>query len=85
MPVSPFTYSRNRCKHGIITFKTKRGRVISFKGKHGASCGPRKKPSTRHLSKYKKAFAAASRRCNKTKQSRAGVQACISHAVKAVR
>lgn len=73
-----------KCRKGTITFRTKRGAVVSFPGRHGASCGPRKKPSTRHLAKYKKAFATASKRCNKTKQSRKGVQACISHAVKAV-
>lgn len=70
-----------KCKKGIITINTSRG-VVSFKGRHGSDCGPRKKPSTRHLAKWKKAFASASRKCNKTKQSRKGVQACIGDAVR---
>jgi len=33
------------CKGGIVRFKTKRGKVIEFKGKQGPSCGPRRKPT----------------------------------------
>jgi hypothetical protein len=55
--------SRGGCRTGIVRFKTKRGKVISFRGKTGAGCSPRKKPSTRHLAPYKRALAKASRAC----------------------
>lgn len=51
------------CRAGIVRFKTKRGKVIQFRGKTGAGCSPRKKPSTRHLAKYKRSLAAAARAC----------------------
>jgi len=51
------------CRTGIVRFKTKRGKVVSFHGKTGASCSPRKKPSTRHLAPYKRKLAAAARAC----------------------
>lgn len=51
------------CRAGIVRFKTKRGKVVQFRGKTGAGCAPRKKPSTRHLAKYKSALAKASRSC----------------------
>lgn len=69
------------CRSGIITFRTSRGRVVSFKGRHGASCGPRKKPSTRHLAPYKKAFATASRKCFKANRNPRGARACIATAM----
>ncbi len=51
------------CRQGTITFRTKRGKIIHFKGKHGTGCAPRKKPSTRHLAPYKRKMAAAARAC----------------------
>lgn len=51
------------CRTGIVRFKTKRGKVVSFRGKTGANCAPRKKPSTRHLAPYKRKLAAAARAC----------------------
>jgi len=51
------------CHTGIVRFKTKRGKVIQFRGKTGANCSPRKKPSTRHLAPYKRKLAAAARAC----------------------
>jgi len=51
------------CRKGIVRFKTKRGKVVSFPGKTGAGCAPRKKPSTRHLAPYKRKLAAAARAC----------------------
>lgn len=74
---------QKKCRAGTITFKSKRGKVISFKGHHGADCGPRKKPSTRHLSVYKKAFATAAKSC---KRKGGGVKAfrrCVGAAVRA--
>lgn len=51
------------CRAGIVRFKTKRGKVVQFRGKTGPGCAPRKKPSTRHLARYKSALAKASRAC----------------------
>jgi hypothetical protein len=51
------------CRSGIVRFKTKRGKVISFKGKTGPGCSPRRAPSTRHLAPYKRKLAAAARAC----------------------
>jgi hypothetical protein len=51
------------CKRATITFKTKRGRTVSFPGRTGTDCGPRKKPSTRHLREYKVAMGLAAREC----------------------
>lgn len=51
------------CTRKKITFKTKRGKTISFSGRQGAGCGPRPKPKTGHLSVFKKAMASAARSC----------------------
>jgi len=64
------------CRTGIVRFKTKRGKVVSFHGKTGAGCAPRKKPSTRHLARYKSALAKASRAC-KGKRGRT-FRSCVS-------
>jgi hypothetical protein len=53
-----------RCTTKLITIKRKSGKVIAqFKGRTGPGCGPRKKPSTRHLARYKKAFARQAKAC----------------------
>lgn len=51
------------CTRGTIKFKTKRGKVVTFSGRSGLSCGPRKKPSTAHLRHYKSSFKAAAKHC----------------------
>lgn len=51
------------CHVGMVRFKTKRGRTVSFKGHVGADCGPRKKPSTAHLRDYKSGMASAAKHC----------------------
>jgi hypothetical protein len=63
------------CRAGIVSFKTRRGKVVKFRGKTGAGCSPRKKPSTRHLAPYKRALAAAARAC-KGKSAKA-FRACV--------
>lgn len=55
--------STGSCRVGIVRFKTKRGKVIQFRGKTGPGCPPRKKPSTRHLAPFKRALASAARAC----------------------
>jgi len=58
------------CSSTTIKFKTKRGKMISFKGRSGASCGPRKKPSTAHLRHWKSAMRSAAKHCKgKPKQA----------------
>ena len=51
------------CTRKRITFKTKRGKTISFTGRQGQSCGPRPKPKTGHLRAYKGYMASAARAC----------------------
>ena len=51
------------CHKGVVSFKTKRGKTISFRGAMGAGCPKRKKPSTRHLAPYKKEMKSAARKC----------------------
>lgn len=72
------------CKVTTITFKTKRGRKISFKGHSGANCPARKKPSTSHLKPWKTAMAAAAKRCKREKAGR-GFRNCVAGALKSVR
>jgi hypothetical protein len=50
------------CKHAVISFKTKRGKRIEFKGKTGATCGPRKKP-TPPPKHFRVEFARQARAC----------------------
>lgn len=52
------------CKRKTISFRA-HGKTVSFMGRQGSACGPRKKPSTRHLGPYKKVFKAASKSCSK--------------------
>lgn len=52
-----------KCKAGLVRFKTKRGKTVSFKGHVGSDCGPRPKPSTRHLAPYKAAMRRAAKGC----------------------
>lgn len=55
--------SNTACRRGIVRFKTKRGKVVQFKGKTGPGCGPRPKPKTGHLAPYKRSLAQASKAC----------------------
>ena len=55
--------STGTCRIGTVKFKTKRGKVIAFRGKSGPGCGPRPKPSTRHLAPYKQIFGRVSKAC----------------------
>ena len=67
------------CQRGTIKFKTKRGKVVSFKGKTGPGCGPRKKASTRHLAPYKSAMARAAKACKGLKKNQ--FQSCVASAM----
>lgn len=53
------------CTRKTIRFRTKRGKTISFTGRTGAGCGPRRKPSTGHLRLYKGIFKDASKSCQR--------------------
>lgn len=77
--------TRTGCTRKTIKFKTKRGRVISFTGREGPSCGPRKKPSTRHLAPWKAVMKKAAPQCKRA--ARGNVRAyrkCIGTAVRSV-
>jgi hypothetical protein len=64
--------SGRSCSTGIVRFKTRRGKVVEFKGKSGPSCGPRPKPKTGHLRAFKSAFAKAARACKHASHKRSG-------------
>lgn len=67
------------CRAGIIRIRTRRGKVVQFKGKTGPGCAPRKKPSTRHLAPYKRKMANAARSCKGL--SKRQFQACVARAM----
>lgn len=67
------------CRTGVVRFKTKRGKVVQFRGKTGPGCGPRKRPSTRHLAPYKSALRAAAKSCKGL--SRREFQSCVASAM----
>lgn len=50
------------CKAGIVSFETKRGKTIEFRGKQGPTCGPRRKP-TPPPKRYRDEFARQARAC----------------------
>lgn len=65
-----------RCTRKKIVIKSKRGTVkAEFVGHSGPGCPPRKKPSTRHLAPYKKAFARQAKQCAGT--SLPGFRKCM--------
>jgi hypothetical protein len=68
------------CGKRIIHFRTKRGKVVQFRGKSGPGCGPRPKPSTRHLAPYKRAMSKAARACKGSKNFRRCVANRMKHA-----
>jgi hypothetical protein len=64
------------CRVGTISFRTRRGKLIEFRGKKGPGCPPRKKPSTRHLAVYKRKLADAAKMCKG--QSLAKFRRCVA-------
>ena len=69
------------CTTATVKFKTKRGKVISFKGHTGANCPPRKYKKPTHLRVYQEAFASGAHACAK-KTSGAAFRKCVGAAVK---
>jgi hypothetical protein len=53
------------CKGAVISFTTKRGRKVEFKGKAGKSCGPRKTSTSASAKAVRKLLAAAGKQCGK--------------------
>lgn len=75
-----------RCKVTTVKFKTKRGKVISFRGHQGTDCAPRKKPSTRHLAPWKAVMKKAAPQC--AKRFGGGTKAaakCVGQAIRSVK
>lgn len=68
-----------RCRVGTIRIRTRRGKIVTFKGKTGPGCKPRRKPSTRHLAPYKRAMASAARSCKGL--SKHQFQSCVASAM----
>lgn len=67
------------CRVGMIRIRTRRGKVVQFRGKTGPGCAPRKKPSTRHLAPYKRKLASAARSCKGL--SKKQFQSCVASAM----
>jgi hypothetical protein len=75
-----------RCTRKTIKFKTRRGRTITFTGKSGSACPPRRKPSTAHLRPWKAVMKKASPQC--ARRFGGGTKAfgrCMKDALKSVR
>lgn len=68
-----------KCHKGLVSFKTKRGKTISFRGNIGEGCPKRRKPSTRHLAPFKKEMRLAAKKCKG--QSRAKFLKCVANNV----
>ncbi len=71
------------CRVATISFETRRGREVSFRGHKGASCAPRKKPSTKHLRHYKNILKTAAKHCKG--KSRGAFRACMKSTMPKVR
>jgi len=75
--------AKKSCSTGTIRFKTKRGKVIQFKGHKGAGCGPRPKPKTGHLREFKAAMKSAAPGCKRRAKGSAAVyRRCVGNAIK---
>jgi len=65
------------CTPKMIRFKTKRGKVVEFRGRPGGMttaggvCAPKRR-STAHLRTYKSAFKSAVHACSKSSHKRHG-------------
>ena len=68
-----------KCHKGIVSFKTKRGKTISFRGNVGSGCPARRKPSTRHLAPFKKEMRIAAKKCKG--KSRKAFLVCVANNV----
>lgn len=68
-----------KCHAGVVSFTTKRGKRISFRGHVGAGCPKRRKPSTRHLARFKTDLKSAAKKCKG--KSRKAFLACVSNNV----
>lgn len=64
------------CSVKQISFKTKRGRRVSFKGRHGAACSPRRFGHSTPSSF--KPWAAAAKACARKRGAKVGSKAMTS-------
>lgn len=71
---------RGGCTVKTITIKTRRGKVVRFRGKSGSGCGPRAKPRTGHLAPYKRAMASAARSCKGLRKNQ--FESCVASAMR---
>ncbi len=71
-----------KCKRTTIKFKTKRGKTVSFTGKTGSDCPPRKKPSTAHLKAWKAVMKAEAPKCRRKTKNVAAFRRCVGNALK---
>ena len=68
------------CTKKVIRFKTKRGRVISFTGRHGLNCAPRFRKGVTPAAL--RPYAAAMKKCaRKFKPGSKAIGKCVKTAV----
>ena len=72
-------HKRAGCRVGMIRIRTRRGKIVQFRGKTGPGCAPRKKPSTRHLKVYQRMMASAARSCKGL--SKKQFESCVASAM----
>lgn len=64
-PATKAAHKRGGCKKTAISFTTKHGKTIEFRGNAGKACGARRKP-TPPPKRYRDAFARQARACKGT-------------------
>jgi hypothetical protein len=85
-----------KCKKETVDFVTKRGKTVTFRGRHGTNCPPRvitkeqAKKMTKHLKPYKEVFAEASEHCARRHKPGRGptgraFRKCVGQAVHSVK
>lgn len=74
-----------KCHRTVIAFKTKRGKTVHFSGKTGSGCGPRPKPSTRHLAPWKSAMKRAAPQCKRSAKGNVrAYRKCVGQAMHSI-
>lgn len=74
-----------KCKRKRIVIKKGRKVIAEFMGRQGSGCPPRKKPSTAHLSLWKRTMKAEAGPCKrKAKGNAAAYRRCIGNAMSSV-
>jgi hypothetical protein len=74
-----------KCKRKRIVIKKGRKVIAEFMGHQGSGCPPRKKPSTSHLSLWKRTMREEAGPCKRKAKGNAAVyRRCIGNAMRSV-